>query len=377
MRNSRPTRQLLANVQNLAPTLLSAVIALITVISIIAASGDGASSSSGFSSSERSTTAPTAPDTLPTNTQAHAPTTSTRPTPEFTLPDLGSLLPELPSSETPQAPSEPDTPEPTVEEPAEAGTEEPQMLERTRADGTITTKWLMPDGSEKITTEDDPDWFETVTQTINGVTYVKKVDKYGNVISTETFGEPIDPHYDDPFWNLRQELEREKQEKEKRYDESDMKYESEGLREEVRRQFNAWNAYRASKGLPTMEWSNALAHEADKWAQKLAYEDAKDATFYDTHPHERTYVKTGIDPEYNATYVETNAGENVWSANSWQLPNTLDAFIASPPHNDNLLYNRWPNKTLVGGISIVKGTQTFNGHPLYYIVYKFAYKEHM
>lgn len=245
-----------------------------------------------------------------------------------------------------------------------------------------------PDGSTYIVKEPNNDYRETVTWTdSNGIKHVEKYDRDGKkreAWTEDQNGNRVDSNNIPKrgFTEEEKKKEREKlvqnardAEAEKHRQEviEDMKITPQYLTNEAHRQLKEWNDYRASKGLPTAEWNESVAYEARKWARKLAYEDRKpELDFYAMYPHERPFVRSGLDPNYE--FNEIYGGENVWAANYDQFDKTVSRFINSPRHNANLLYNKRDERPQVG-IGIVKGEKNLNGLPLYYIVYKITYQE--
>lgn len=256
-------------------------------------------------------------------------------------------------------------------------------IETTTGGKDIVRTFQRPDGSTYTVTEPNPDYRQTVTWTdSNGVTHIEKYDRDGKLRekwAEDKNGNRVEANpgfTEEELEKAKEEFSRKAQEENHRREVlEDMKVTPEYLANEAQRQFNEWNDYRASKGLSTAEWNEDVAYEARKWAKKLAYEDGKPGRdFYAMYPHERPFVRSGLDPNYD--FNEIYGGENVWAANYDQLNRSVTKFINSPRHNENLLFNR-RNTTPQVGIGIVKGTKTMNNLPLYYVVYKITYKEWM
>ncbi len=254
-------------------------------------------------------------------------------------------------------------------------------IETTTGGKDIVRTFQRPDGSTYTVIEPNPDYRQTVTWTdSNGVTHVEKYDRDGKLRekwAEDKRGNRIEVTPE----SIRKEKEKEKEDLAKKAweevyrkkVEEDRKITPQYLTNEAHRQFKEWNDYRVSKGLPTAEWNESVAYEARKWARKLAYEDARsNGEMYDMYPHERPYVRAGVDPSYE--FNEIYGGENVWAANYDHLDKSVTRFINSPRHNANLLYNKRNARPQVG-IGIVKGEHTMNGLPLYYVVYKVTYQE--
>ncbi|OFL90458.1 CAP domain-containing protein [Corynebacterium sp. HMSC055D05] len=223
-----------------------------------------------------------------------------------------------------------------------------------------------PDGRSVTSIEDAEPKGYTISWTSQGVKYVDEYDGYGNLINRTVTGTPtptptamvapslapgeIGPSDSDASTRNR--------------------YTPRELGEEVKRQLDEWNEFRVQQGKETGEWDNQYAREAQKWAEKLAELDNGTGKMYSRFPHERPYVLSEIDPEYNRTYVNLYGGENVWMTDAYNLSTSVRKFIDSPGHRRNLLRDPRGSK-LKMGIGIAKGTgRDENGRIPYYVVYK-------
>lgn len=234
------------------------------------------------------------------------------------------------------------------------------------ADGLRYTKTYLPGRKKTISIgpEHPPG---SIGRTVrDGITYVTEYDHEGNPTashSSGTYTPPRDPFegFTPPPLTPREPSSSTDPTVEKQYTPSE-------LQAEINRQFNEWNQYRVSKGVPAGVWDEDLANAAQKWANKLATDDNGTSRIYDVYPHERQYASNASDPTYD--FVELNAGENVWMTDKQNLHRSLSKFKESPRHNKNLLIPPM-KKPVRMGVGIAHGTNLdHNGRIPYYVVYK-------